>query len=273
MSENIYERIHRTLSWKRIIGFNVVLLLVLIVPLSVRLAEQDTENRSGAAGELEPSPIIPSPNYPVNPPQIDRVNAFFGKAGDTVVIIGTNFGDYQWSSRVFVGSMEAPKTAIVRWSPTILEVKIPEGARTGKVWVNVNGTQATWEGNLILYNSARSAQIGLEKISATGGRVFVTGGSGIARGMVELGYISEPVIVSPLAGVKINSQESRTDNLGKKLLISFELEQSLSSGQTSILEIGYPGIGSVEIVRAELFDQNGKYSSIFTDPLSSKLMP
>ena len=103
--------------------------------------------------------------------------------------------------------------------------------------------------------------------------MFVTGGSGVSRGMVELGYISEPVIVSPLAGVRISSQESRADNLGKKLLISFELEQPLSSGKTPILAVGYPGIGTVEIVRAELLDQSGKFSSIFTDPLSSKLMP
>ena len=33
MNENIYERIQRTLTWKKIIGFNAVLFMVLIVPL------------------------------------------------------------------------------------------------------------------------------------------------------------------------------------------------------------------------------------------------
>ncbi len=61
MTENIYERIHKALSWNRIIAFNLVLFLVLIVPISVRLAQQDTENRSSAAEEapmVTPPPTI-----------------------------------------------------------------------------------------------------------------------------------------------------------------------------------------------------------------------
>ena len=62
MNENIYERIQRTLTWKKIIGFNAVLFMVLIVPLSVSLTQQDTENRSSAFEEpvVEPRPTIPS---------------------------------------------------------------------------------------------------------------------------------------------------------------------------------------------------------------------
>ncbi|KKU26367.1 MAG: Transglutaminase domain-containing protein [Microgenomates group bacterium GW2011_GWA2_46_16] len=273
MSENIYERIHRTLSWKRIVGFNVVLLLVLIIPLSIRLAQQDTENRSGAAGELEPSPIIPPPNYPVNSPTLERVNSFFGKRGDTVVIIGTNFGDYQWGSKVYVGSVEAPKEAVVRWSQSILEVKIPEGARSGKVWVSINGRQATWNGNLILYDSTRGAQIGIAKVSSTQGRVFVTSATLTKRGVVELSYVSEPVTINPLSGVNITNQINTVDNLGKKITIDFEVLQALPSTQTQILEVNYPGIGIVEILRSELYDGSGRLLPLFAEPLTVKLLP
>jgi hypothetical protein len=132
MQDNIYERIHQALSWKRIISFNLVLFLVLIIPISVSLSQQDTELRSSAA--VEEVVVIPPPNYPPGTPKIDRVSTFFGKTGDTVVVLGTNFGDYQWGSRIFVGNVEAPKEAIARWSNTVLEVKIPDAARTGQVW-------------------------------------------------------------------------------------------------------------------------------------------
>ena len=52
MQENIFERIDRTLTWKKIIGFNLILFLVIIIPMSVRLAQEDTENRSSAAEEI-----------------------------------------------------------------------------------------------------------------------------------------------------------------------------------------------------------------------------
>lgn len=273
MTENIYERIHRTLTWKRIVGFNVVLLLVLMIPLTVNLARTSKENRSGAAGELEPAPIIPSPSYPANPPAIDRVTSFFGKPGDTVVLIGTNFGDYQWASKVYVGAVEAPKEAIVRWSPSILEVKIPEGARSGKVWVNVNGRQANWNGNLLLYDSARAAQIGIQKISTTEGRVFVSSAASATKGVMEISYVSEPITITPLSGLNVTSQVSSADNLGKKMLITFEMGQPIPSAQTPIMTINFPGIGAVEILRAELQDASGRLLSTFADPLTIKLLP
>jgi hypothetical protein len=62
MTDNIYERIHKTLTWKRIIAFNLVLFLVLIVPISVRLAQQDTENRSSAAEEAPVIILLQLPN-------------------------------------------------------------------------------------------------------------------------------------------------------------------------------------------------------------------
>lgn len=271
MTDNIYQRIHDTLTWKRIIGFNLILFLVLIVPISVRLAEEDTENRSSAAEEVPV--VIPPPNYPALPPSIDRVSAFFGKTGDTVVILGSNFGDYQWGSKVYVGAVEAPKESIVRWSNNILEIKIPEGARSGAVYVVVNNQESRWEGSLLLYDVARSAQVGISKISSTQGRIYIVNASGARSGMIELSHVSEPLNVAALPGMIITGQAQSADSLGKKLKITFDLEIALTSNKAEIAEISYPGLGAVEIIRAELYSASGQLMPIFSDPLSVKLIP
>lgn len=271
MQDNIYERIQKTLTWKKIIGFNVVLFLVLIVPLSVSLSQQDTENRSNAA--LEEPVVVPPPNYPVGSPKIDRVSTFFGKTGDTVVLLGSNFGDYQWGSHVFIGNSEASSESIVRWSNTILEVKIPEGARTGAVWVNISGKESRWEGSLLLVDVARAAQVGLQKVTGTEGKIFATSASGAVRGMVELSYVSEPLIVRAASGVTMGGQVLSSDSLGKKMRISLEFPSPLVSSRTELAYFTYPGLGTVEIIRAELYDVNGRLLSIFSDPLSIKITP
>lgn len=273
MQDNIYERIQKTLTWNRIVAFNVVLFLVLIVPISVNLAQQDTENRSGAAGEVVPPVIIPPANYPTQQPKIDRVSTFFGKAGDTIVVLGSNLGDYQWESRIFVGNIEAPRDAVVRWSNNILEVKIPEGARTGGVWVMINGKEARWDGSLLLYDVARAAQIGLQKISATTGKIYAINANDAIRGMIEISHISEPFTVSPMPGITIISQTPSIDSLGKKIKINFESALPLTSTSTDIAEYSYPGLGTVEILRAELNDRNGRLLSTFSDPLAIKVTP
>ncbi|MBP9670449.1 IPT/TIG domain-containing protein [Candidatus Woesebacteria bacterium] len=270
MTDNIYERIHKTLSWNRIIAFNLVLFLVLIVPISVRLAQQDTENRSSAAEELPM--ITPPPSYPSAQPKIDRVSTFFGKTGDTVIVLGTNFGDYQWDSKVYVGNVEAEKDGVVRWSNSIIEVKIPAGARSGAVWVNVNAREAKWDGNLLLYDVTRVAQIGFEKISSTQGKIFTSSATGATKGMVEIAYVSEPLEIKAMNGVIITSQTPLTDSLGKKLRVGFEALQ-LNSSKTPLIEYSYPGLGNLEIIRAELYDQSGRLLSIVSDPLLIKVMP
>jgi hypothetical protein len=207
MTQNIYERIHETLTWKRILSFNLLLFLILIIPLSVSLSQQSTENRSNASEE---APIVtPPPNYPTGMPKIDRVSTFFGKTGDTVVILGTNFGDYQWASKIFVGNVEAPKESVVRWSNNILEVKIPDGARTGSVWIVSNNRESKWDGSLLLYDVARAAQIGIQKTSNTTGKLYTLNANGVIKGMVELSYTSEPLVFVTDPGIVIKFTDSK----------------------------------------------------------------
>ncbi len=271
MTENIYDRINRTLSWKRVLTFNVGLFLVLIIPLSVNLAQEDTENRSGAAGEIEVPVVTPPPSYPVESPRLDRVSMFFGKKGDTVVLIGNNFGDYQWGSSVYVGNVQAETESIVRWSNSIIEVKIPESARSGKVWVAVNGKEAAWDGNLLIYDDVSSTKVGLVRVSANEAQFSVTGSSSYSSGMVELGYVSEPLVVTALGSTTIDSQTPGADALGKKMQIRFS--NNGNSSQQPIFSISHPGIGAIDLVRVELYSDNGSPLPIYADPLSMKVLP
>lgn len=271
MTDNIYERIHKVLSWQRIVAFNLVLFLVLVVPLSVRLAQQDTENRSSAALDNPTPSVTPPPAYPSQAPNIERVSEFFGKAGDTIIIVGTNFGEYQWESKVYVGNVETPKEGIVGWSNNILEVQIPDGARTGKVWVVVNGRQAQWEGSLLLTDVARSAQVGIRKDSNNRASLWFANAAGGERGLVEIGFVGEPTSARILGGGSITSQGVATDSLGKKLRVEFLLDSPLTSSTTNILEIDYPGIGGLEVVRVELYDNRGNLVSVYADPINVKI--
>lgn len=271
MPENIYERINRSLSWKRVLTFNVGLFLVLIIPLSVRLAQEDTENRSGAAGEVEVPVVTPPPSYPVEAPRLDRVSMFFGKKGDTVVLIGNNFGDYQWGSQLYVGNTLAPSDAVVRWSNNIIEVKIPESARSGRVWVNVNGREASWDGSLLLYDEAASTQVELAKLSSTEGEFVVTSDVLYTGGMVELGYVSQPIVITPVGNTVIESQVEGADALGKKLQIRFVAGQNLP--RQTIFNINHPGLGAIELVRVELYGSSGNPLPLFADPLGIKILP
>jgi len=272
MTENFYDRVNRTLSWKRVLTFNVGLFLVLIIPLSVNLAQEDTENRSGAAGEIDVPAVTPPPSYPVEAPRLDRVSMFFGKKGDTIVLIGNNFGDYQWGSSVYVGNVVAPADAVVRWSNSIIEVKIPETARSGKVWLSVNGRDASWDGNLLLYDEISSTKVGLNRISATEAQFVVDGATNYKNGLVELGYVSEPLNLTAGENITIESQTQGADALGKKMQIRFSVGNN-NTAQRTIFSVSHPGIGAIDIVRAELYGESGNILPLFADPLSMKVLP
>jgi hypothetical protein len=268
MQENIYERIQRTLTWKKIIGFNAVLFMVLIVPLSVSLTQQDTENRSNAAFE---EPVVEPPaNYPTLSPRIDRVNTFFGK---------TEIRWCSWGPTLATTSGEpclhrqhrSTKEAIVRWSNSVLKSKYLKAP----YWSGldcVNQREARWEGSL-LSSMCESYQIGLQKITSQEGKLFTLNGAGAQRGMVELSYVSEPMSIVPLPGVTISEQSPSSDSLGKKLRVRFEFATPLSSSRTELATYTYPGLGAVEIIRAELYDASGRLISIFSDPLMIKVTP
>lgn len=73
-------------------------------------------------------------------PQITSISPDHGKKGESVEIIGKNFGDDRSKGSVTFGGTEA--TSIASWSDTRITATIPEGASTGDVIVTVAGTES-----------------------------------------------------------------------------------------------------------------------------------
>lgn len=269
MNESFYAKVNRLLSWKMVIGFNLLLLVALAIPLSVNLTQKKSlDNRSNAANDTIPS-ATPIPNYPKQPPTIDRVTLFYGKPGDTVVILGKNFGAYPWNkSKLYVGNVGVSKQNIIKWSDKIIEASIPEGAVTGKVWLRINGRTAVWPGTLLIYNP-NSGQIGLSKQGSTG-LLWLQGASRVKRGTIELGFTGGVVQVQALPQVKIEKQLTSVDNFGNKLKLDFSLNAPLTNAKTPLFRFEKSN-GQVEILSAVLKNGAGQTLSFFSSPLNLKI--
>lgn len=265
--ESIYIRIHRVLTWRRIIAFNVLLLLVLVIPLSLRLAQEDTENRSSAEELTEIPPPAPPENYPVAAPRLDRVTLFYGKPGDTVVLLGSNMGDYPWNSQVYVGNAEVSADEIVRWNDSVVEVQIPKSARTGNVWIVVNGNTASWDGILMLYDTTSSSRVGLTSTGGASREFWIEQNrTRVEQGTVDVGYSLGSIVASGAPGVTITSQTTGADSYGSFLRISFVIDQSLTSSRAPILLLTNSG-GKIELIRVDLRDTSGNIQNVYVNPL------
>jgi uncharacterized protein (TIGR03437 family) len=72
------------------------------------------------------------------PPHITAIQPDSAFAGDTLKIVGTDFGTSQGSSSITVGGKSAD--TIYFWSTSEIRLKIPAAAATGNVTVTVGGT-------------------------------------------------------------------------------------------------------------------------------------
>lgn len=266
-SESIYMRIHRLLTWKRIVAFNILLVLVLVVPFSLRLAQEDTENRSEASDE-EVEIQEPPANYPDQPPAIERVKTFYGKTGDSIVILGSNFGDYQWASSLNIGSSIVQKEDVIAWSNSVIEAQIPESARSGQVRVTVSGVSSQWEGVLYVYNEENAVEVGLRVAGEDRGSVYLGKSASVARGVIEIAYTNDPISISALPKVEITNLSNSVDSLGRKVVVEFRVIQPLGRANEDILIVDYSGIGKLEISRVELYTAASQLIDAYSLPLS-----
>jgi hypothetical protein len=79
-----------------------------------------------------------NPPKPAGQPHITSMQPDSAFAGDTLKIVGTDFGASKTSSTVSVGGVNAD--TIYLWSTTEIRLKIPASAATGNVTVTVGGT-------------------------------------------------------------------------------------------------------------------------------------
>ena len=74
-------------------------------------------------------------------PQINLLQPDSASAGDTLRILGTNFGATKGTNTVTVGGASAD--TVYLWSTTEIRVKVPATAANGNVVVTVGGTAST----------------------------------------------------------------------------------------------------------------------------------
>ena len=101
----------------------------------------------------------PQYNPPSDTPVIESLSINAGWAGDSLDIIGKNFGNAQDSNTV---SFDSIKASIDSWSDTLIAAHVPEGAKTGEITVTVDGRQS---------NSAAFTVYGIDRIVPDTGSV------------------------------------------------------------------------------------------------------
>ncbi len=270
MDNNIYAKINRILTWKRVVSFNLLLLVALVIPLSVKLTQENADNRSNAANNVIPS-ATPIPNYPKQAPQIERVTLFYGKPGDTVVLLGKNFGAFPWDkSQVFVGNKKIKKEGIVRWKDKVVEVEIPEGAVTGKVWIRINGKTSVWPGTLLIYNPTTSGKIGLDKQNNQAVLWLNNERHLIKHLNIKLSFTGGQVGVQAYPNVEIKKQIQEIDDFGTKLSLDLDITGPMLGSKKPLLRLSKAN-GQIEILEAKPTTAQNKIVPIWADPLALKV--
>jgi uncharacterized protein (TIGR02145 family) len=107
-------------------------------------------------------------------PQITSINPASGKIGDEITINGKNFGDSQGSGFVSFNGTDA--TVYTSWSSTIIKVKVPTGATSGKLFVSVNGKKSN-EVDFVISDPSKLQVISITPKSAKIGDEVVIKGS------------------------------------------------------------------------------------------------
>lgn len=115
--------------------------------------------------------IIEAPN-----PQITVVNPTLAKIGDLILITGSNFGSPRGSNFVTFNTVNPVPSDYQTWNPTVISLKVPIGAKTGKLSVTVAGVKS----NEIDF-SVRPFIGSVVKISASIGEEITITGSGFGN--------------------------------------------------------------------------------------------
>ena len=157
-------KILRTLneiSWKKLISLTFIIAILLAIPVSVFVVQQQTR-LSSKAYFPKPEPIIPTKQYGLpsqGEPEITLVWPFLGKVGDSVLIEGVNLGENPISKALFVSNVPVPEEDILRWTPTLIEFVLPQSSLSGLIRLEVAGKTAAWSFPFTVYNLETKIQV------------------------------------------------------------------------------------------------------------------
>ncbi|MFH0943339.1 MAG: hypothetical protein V1810_04150, partial [Candidatus Beckwithbacteria bacterium] len=152
------------LSWKQVVGLGVLILAAVVVPISLQAVTKQTRTKSRAA-LIHPStqPITKEFETPQGPPKIFLVDHFFGKVGDSVLIHGENLGGLHTDSFISLGGVKIGEENLVSWTGSYIEFKVPAGAKSGFVEINILGNKTSWPGMFFVVDEATAVEVNLQK--------------------------------------------------------------------------------------------------------------
>ncbi len=157
---NIVQKLDR-FSFKKIIGATALLIMVLAIPVTVWVSQQETRLASRAEFE-KPALIKPVTRYgPLSPgePRINLVWPFLGKVGDAVLIEGENFGDNPENKQLSIGNVAVGEDKINRWTPNLIEFIVPQNSFSSSISLTVGGKKASWPYLFTVYSLNTKIQV------------------------------------------------------------------------------------------------------------------
>ncbi len=197
------------LSWKKLLGFSTLALVIAIVPLALQSATSPTRTRSEAALiHPTPQPVTTEFVTPKGPPEIYLVDHFFGKTDDAVLIHGANLGGASNNTSVSLSGKTIPQDNLVSWTADYIEFKLPAGSQSGPVSVNILGQTAQWPGTFWVTDETTTAELRLEKINDLQARLSarnINAGSGLLMWLLIF-QGDGSIEIQPANGVNLTSQ-------------------------------------------------------------------
>ena len=146
------------LSLKRAVLVLFVFSLFLSVPLIYLLSQREKSNFSEAGnnekvGSTVDESLIP---YPEDPPKVVQVTRFYGKPGDSILILGENFGQVRKESQVLFNNKPIFEDDIKYWSDNEIEVALPSQKGVYSIGVSINNKKSFWFGKVYVYDNNTS---------------------------------------------------------------------------------------------------------------------
>lgn len=255
------------LSWKKVLGLSVFLLIVTMVPISIQMANIRTRTKSEAA-LIHPSPEAITTKFetPQGPPKIYLVDHFFGKVGDSVLIHGENLGGLHQQSSVFLAGQKISEENLVSWTSKYIEFKVPQGAKSGTVEINILGQRTSWPGMFFVADNTVQSEINLTRSESNPNLAALTGINleGGKELLVWLLIFKGDGDLQLTAGPGVElTQTSFNLPLGK----IYEVRLGLDKNLVQLLKVRKNNNQSVGIARAELATGDGQLIPLKVNPL------
>lgn len=148
-------------SFKKIVGISLLAAVALATPVTVWVSQQQTQLASKAMFEkpdvIDAAQKVGAPS--TGQPQIQLVWPFLGKVGDAVLIEGQNLGTNPPEKEIRLGNLVVPEANINRWTPTLIEFTIPQGAVSNPISLTIAGKKASWSYLFTVYSLDTKIQV------------------------------------------------------------------------------------------------------------------